>query len=247
MTTYVAELSAAAQKIDPRLTAQTYPVVELEEEDSVFQYMDTASSRAGISSITKKLENLRIAIVGLGGTGSYVLDQVAKTPVREIHLFDGDVFLPHNAFRAPAAPSRDDLKAKPNKVTYLHGIYSRMHRHIVPHPYPIDQNTVGELAGMHFVFLCVDKGAIKELIVGHLEQQRITSYALLRQHARVPFSDATEDEYSSNIQIADLNALNAMLAVVRWKKLFGFYGDLEREHFSTYTLDGNTVTNEDAA
>ena len=74
-----------------------------------------------------------------------------------------------------------------------------------------------------------------------------TSYAVLRQHARVPFSDATEDEYSSNIQIADLNALNAMLAVVRWKKLFGFYGDLEREHFSTYTLDGNTVTNEDAA
>ena len=49
MTTYVAELSAAAQKIDPRLTAQTYPVVELEEEDSVFQYMDTESSRAGIT------------------------------------------------------------------------------------------------------------------------------------------------------------------------------------------------------
>jgi len=274
VTTYVAELSAAAQKIDPSLTAQTYPVVELEEDDSVFQYMDTASSRAGISSITKKLENLKIAIVGLGGTGSYVLDQVAKTPVREIHLFDGDVFLPHNAFRAPAAPSRDDLKAKPNKVTYLHGIYSRMHRHIVPHAYPIDQNTVGELAGMQFVFLCVDKGAIKELIVGDLEQQRIpfvdvgmgvyakndslygvlrvatgtpTSYAVLRQHARVPSSDGAEDEYSSNIQIADLNALNAMLAVVKWKKLFGFYGDLEHEHFSTYTLDGNTVTNEDAA
>ena len=157
--------------------------------------------------------SIRCRIVGLGGTGSYVLDQVAKTPAREIHLFDGDVFLPHNAFRAPAAPSRDDLKAKPNKVTYLHGIYSRMHRHIVPHAYPIDQNTVGELVGMHFVFLCVDKGAIKELIVGYLEQQRIpfidvgmgvyakndslygvlrvatgtpTSYAVLRQHALLP-------------------------------------------------------------
>ncbi len=73
------------------------------------------------------------------------------------------------------------------------------------------------------------------------------SYVVLRQNARVPFSDGVEDGYSSNIQIADLNALNAMLAVVKWKKLFGFYGDLEREHFSTYTLDGNTVTNEDTA
>jgi len=74
-----------------------------------------------------------------------------------------------------------------------------------------------------------------------------TSYVALRQHARVPFSDGADDEYTSNIQIADLNALNAMLAVVKWKKLFGFYGDLEREHFSTFTIDGNTLTNEDKA
>ena len=120
----------------------------------------------------------------------------------------------------------------------------------------------------------MDKSAVKQPILAYLEQQRIpfidvgmgvyakndslygvlrvatgtpASYAVLRQNARVPLSDGAGDEYSSNIQIADLNALNAMLAIVKWKKLFGFYGDLEREHFSTYTLDGNTVTNEDAA
>jgi hypothetical protein len=42
----------------------------------------------------KKLELGKIAIIGLGGTGSYVLDLAAKTPVKEIHLFDGDKFLP---------------------------------------------------------------------------------------------------------------------------------------------------------
>ena len=61
---------------------------------------------------------------------------------------------------------------------------------------------------------------------------------------------ATETEakynYARNIQIADLNALNAILAVIKWKKLFGFYVDLEREHHSTYTINGNVLMNEDS-
>ena len=32
-----------------------------------------------------------------------------------------------------------------------------------------------------------------------------------------------DDDYNRNIQIADLNALNAAFAVIKWKKLFGFY------------------------
>jgi len=85
-------------------------VITTDEDESVFKYIDTASSRAGINVPTQKLELARIAIVGVGGTGSYVLDLVAKTPVKEIHLFDGDVFLSHNAFRAPSAASSDEPK-----------------------------------------------------------------------------------------------------------------------------------------
>jgi hypothetical protein len=33
--------------------------------------------------------------------------------------------------------------------------------------------------------------------------------------------------------------------VIRWKKLFGYYGDLEDEHYSAYTLDGNHLANDD--
>ena len=47
---------------------------------------------------------------------------------------------------------------------------------------------------------------------------------------------ATEDEYSANIQIADLNALNAAFAVLKWKKLAGFYQDDTGEHHSTFTI-----------
>lgn len=62
---------------------------------------------------------------------------------------------------------------------------------------------------------------------------------------RMTFSDANpNDDYSRSIQIADLNALNAALAVIRWKKHLGFYRDLRREHHSTYTIDGDFLTND---
>jgi hypothetical protein len=64
---------------------------------------------------------------------------------------------------------------------------------------------------------------------------------------RLSFSEVVGDDYDSNIQIADLNALNAVLAVLKWKKLFGFYADLEHELCSAYTIDGNHLLNEDKA
>ena len=38
----------------------------------------------------------------------------------------------------------------------------------------------------------------------------------------VSLVDGGEDIYATNIQVADLNMLNASLAVIRWKKLYGF-------------------------
>lgn len=98
MTRYIEIISAPAAAINPSANARTFKVIESTEMESVFQYVDTASSRSGIAALQQKLAMGRVAIVGLGGTGSYVLDLVAKTPVGQIHLFDGDLFLQHNAF-----------------------------------------------------------------------------------------------------------------------------------------------------
>jgi hypothetical protein len=273
ITNYVAILSGRAQAIDPKATAKTFPVIEPSEEESVFNYMDTASSRAGINVVTKKLELGKIAIIGLGGTGSYVLDLVAKTPVKEIHLFDEDKFLTHNAFRSPGAPSIDELRTKPLKVLYLKNLYSKMHRGIVAHECFIAAGNVEQMQGMDFAFLCLDMGGAKKLIVEKLEEFNIpfvdvgmglymtddslggilrvtsstpTQRQHVKAHNRIPFSDGDEhNEYDKNIQIADLNALNAALAVIKWKKLCGFYLDFDHEHYSTYTIDGNVITNED--
>ena len=96
-----------------------------------------------------------IGIIGVGGTGSYVLDQVAKTPVSEIHLFDGDVFCQHNAFRAPGAPTKEILELSQKKVDYLSELYGHMHKGIVAHPTYVNETNVEELSGLDFVFLCL--------------------------------------------------------------------------------------------
>jgi molybdopterin/thiamine biosynthesis adenylyltransferase len=269
MTTYAAIISGQTGQ-----TAKTFPVIVPDaSEDSIFSYIDTASSRAGINMVSKKLEIAKVGIIGLGGTGSYVLDLVAKTPVREIHLFDGDDFLQHNAFRCPGAPSVEDLRRHLNKAEFFGELYSRMRRGIVVHDQYIDASNAGELNGLTFAFLCLDRGGAKKLIIQKLEELGIpfvdvgmglqevegslmgilrttTSTPQHRSHvwekSRIPFPDSeANNEYSTNIQIADLNALNAALAVVKWKKLCGFYADLENEHHSTYMIDGNLLTNED--
>jgi hypothetical protein len=274
MSTYVGILSGPAQAIDPAATAVTFGVVEQIDPESVFNYMETASSRAQISVATAKLREHKIAIVGLGGTGAYVLDLVAKTPVAEIHLFDGDTFLQHNAFRSPGAISVEELRQLPSKVSYYERRYAPMRRKIFAHEVYVEESNVGELDGMEFVFLCLDSGPARRLIVERLEQRGVpfvdvgmgvfdstgslggqirvtTSTNEQRRHVwekeRISFGDDDPaNQYRQNIQIADLNALNAALAVIRWKKLVGFYVDLEREHNSVYIIDGNELVNEDA-
>lgn len=271
MTTYIAIISSPAEAIDPDATARTWRVTESKDLGSPFQYVDTASARIGIAVVTQKLELSRLAIVGVGGTGSYILDLVAKCAVKEIHLFDADRLLQHNAFRAPGAPSLEQLRELPLKVDYFRALYSRMHRGIVAHDYRIDESTVAELQGMDFVFLSLDGGTAKRLIVDKLHEFGIpfvdvgmgvtlddgslggilrvtTSTPAKRDHVdgRITFKgDDGDNPYDKNIQIADLNALNATLAVVKWKKLFGFYRDLEHEYHSTYTVDGNMLLNDD--
>ena len=91
--------------------------------------------------------------------------------MREIHLFDGDLFLQHNAFRAPGAASLDDLRARRSKVQHYAEVYGRMRRGVIPHPEFIDDKTVAHLAGFDFVFVCVDRPAARKLISDFLHGQ----------------------------------------------------------------------------
>lgn len=272
MTAYATMLCAQATWLEHGADARTNRVEEPEpEENSPFNYIDTASSRADINSATAKLKIVKIVIIGLGGTGSYVLDLVAKTHVVQIHIIDGDVFNTHNAFRAPGAPSIEELRQQPFKVHYLKAIYEKMHKGIVAHPEFITESNVEKhLRDAQFVFLCLE-GKSKGFIIDKLSEYgvpfvdvgmglvvkdsklggilRVTTSTPQQRnaHSRIPCSEIDADnEYDKNIQIADLNALNATMAVIKWKKLFGFYADNEGEHFSTYSIDCNLLTSDAA-
>jgi hypothetical protein len=275
MSTYAAMLEGPAQSIDSSATARTFEVVEADDGEGPFNYIDTASSRAGIAIAAAKLKAHKIAIVGLGGTGAYILDLVAKTPVAEIHLYDGDRFLQHNAFRSPGAAALHQLRGGPPKVRYFRNRYKVLHRGIKAHPAYVDEDNVDQLADMDFVFIGVDRGVARQLLVESLERlgrsfidvgmglsmrgeavggllRVTTSTPDKRDHvhelSRIPLGGDEEDEiYGSNAQVADLNALNATLAVIKWKKMLGFYADSEHEHHSLYTVDGNVILNEDPA
>jgi hypothetical protein len=274
MTAYASILVGYARAIDPAATATTFPPVRTSEDTSAFRYLDSASSRAGISAITARLKAGPVAILGLGGTGSYILDLVAKTPVEEIHLYDRDIFYTHNAFRAPGAASVGELDSSPKKVDYFRSRYDPMRRNIIAHPAHVGEDNFSELKDMSFVFLAIDAGPGKRFIIekleefgvpfidtgmGVLEKQgtlrgivRVTASADgYRRHVwdgkRISFADQEDDDYDRNIQTAELNMFNAALAVIKWKKICGFYADLEHEYSITYTIDGNHVLNEDHA
>lgn len=117
---YILIVSAPAKSIDGTVKSNPYkPVTSKSDDVTVFNYLDTNASRAGIAAIISKVKHQKIAIIGLGGTGSYILDLVAKTPVKEIHLYDGDDFVQHNAFRCPGATALEDLQQGRKKLITL--------------------------------------------------------------------------------------------------------------------------------
>lgn len=273
ITQYDEIISNPARSLKPDVTARTFRPIEACEEDSVFLYADSATSRAGIVPASIKLAMKKIAIVGLGGTGGYVLDLVAKTPVREIHLFDGDRFLQHNAFRSPGAASLDDLRRNASKVEYFSALYSQMRRGVIPHIEFISDDTISHLAGFDFVFVCIDRPSVRKLISEFLrsvdvpfidvgmELELIEGQASLVGACRVTLCTpgkrnhfarhvslegaVVDDLYGTNIQVADMNALNAALAVLKWKKFCGFYQDCYQEHQSVYAINAHQLTRDE--
>jgi hypothetical protein len=274
MTTYIGRIAGEAAKLDPTAKARTYPVIPAGDGDGVFKYVDTASSRAGIGAVNAKVAGQRLGIVGLGGTGSYVLDLVAKSIVAEIRIFDRDVFSQHNAFRAPGAPTIARLQERPAKAAYFAEIYSNMRHGIVVHEVFLDQDNLALLDGLDFVFLCLDTGAPKRAIVERLVANgtpfievgmgvvltdgqlggivRLTTSTVSTRERAAPHISYADDggeanEYATNIQIAELNALSAALAVIRWKKFYGVYRDARNDFYAGFAIATGEIVSEHVA
>ena len=246
---YVAIISGPAMELHGA-NPYTYRMVESAVSESVFRFHDTLTSLAEISDLAAQFKDDVIAVIGLGGTGAYVLDFIAKTPVREIRSFDQDLFCIHNAFRSPGRLEEGELGQ--SKAQVYGARYGNFRKGLTVRPVFLDASSRDELEGVTFAFVCVDKGEARAGIFDLLMSERIpfidvgmglsrkrgplsgmlrTTYyptedaGVIREKGTAPLTDHPDDEYRRNIQISELNALNACLAVIRFKQIRGFYLD----------------------
>jgi hypothetical protein len=217
---------------------------------SVFKFHDTLTSRAELGDLAALFKNEVVAVIGLGGTGSYLLDFLVKTPVKEIRGFDGDAYYVHNAYRSPGRLQQEEL-GQPKSEVYFQRYTNFRHGLVLRQTY-ITADSAAELHGVTFAFVCVDKGSARSEIFDVLIKLKIpfidvgmglnrkrdalsgtlraTYYsaedgAKVRDLQLAETADHPEDVYRTTVQISELNALNACLAVIRYKQLRGFYFD----------------------
>jgi len=248
------------------------------QADNPFTFASAFESRAGLQAMHDCVRGQSIAILGLGGTGSYILDLMVKTPVSHIHLFDGDALEEWNTFRSPSAPSACQLEAIQSgttlKVDYYKARYDPFRKGIVAHGCHADTENIRALSDQRVsfafvaidpcensrqdaVFEALDDAAIPFIDVGmsvHIRENRLAASLQVYSSPRSPrgrwreaipnarLGDAGEADPYRNSQIAELNAMNAALAVMEWRKVTGqFESSRYIEVLRFKTSDASTV------
>ena len=156
-----------------------------------FHIPNTFEARAGIAPVQDHIRGDRIAIIGLGGTGAFLLDLIAKTPLSEIHVFDSDCVDWHTLMRAPGVPTAEEIEqvraGSLLKVDYYRSKYPAFRDGIYAHPVRVDNPEMfAEFVAEHpidFAFICID-----QLTEGDSARQDAVYQAV--SAADVPFIDS---------------------------------------------------------
>lgn len=248
---YLALICAPAIHKYPGVTPRRALQKHLESPVSPLKFPDALSAREGMVELSHKLRGRKVAIIGCGGTGSYVLDYVAKTHLEEIHLFDDDIVHVHTLFRLPGVYGEKHLGMP--KAEALAERYGHFHGGVKPHVERVDQKNIATLAAFDFIFVCVDDGPSRQFIAQTCNSASVPFvdvgmglnkganglYGFVRVAGGergdfdkingtqyLPAENARDQEYRNQPQIAELNALNAALAVIRFKQCMGFFDRL---------------------
>lgn len=261
--TYLDAITAPAMAAYPKATPFGGIAVKAAAQGSPLRIPDMMSSRYHMNDVSSLLRGKRVAIVGLGGTGSYILDFVARTHLDRIALFDDDKVHVHTIFRIPGfiVDAIGSLK-----VDALARQYGNWHSGLEPVPERITTANIDRLVGFDFVFVSVDDGPARKLIVDWLSARgipyvdcgmgldrslvglsgfvRITgtdrkAYDDNVGSARLPVENAKENEYRKQAQITELNAMNAIMAVIRFKQHFKLLDRLDEA--TSYIFDTATM------
>jgi hypothetical protein len=244
---YLDTITAPAMAAYPDATPLRGIEIKAAAQGSPLRFPDTLSSRYHMSDVSSLLRGKKVAIIGLGGTGSYILDFLARTHLEQIALFDDDKVQVHTIFRIPGFIPR---AIGMTKVDALAQHYGNWHAGINPVTERITAQNVERLREFDFVFISVDDGPSRLYVVDWLSSNEIPfvdcgmglnrSVVGLNGAVRVtgtdrpafertvhtpylPTGNIKDEEYRRQAQIAELNALNAALAVIRFKQHFKLF------------------------
>ena len=158
IATYIDEVGGQAESMRPGiLEAARRGGKSTEISSTRFAYMDTNSYRNGTKGIEARIEEEIVAVIGVGGTGSYLVDVLAKTNVKALHLFDADVMKVHNAFRVAGAARVGELNGRKYKIDWHAERYKAVRiTGLYLHHLNLEEESFDKLRSCTTAFIAVD-------------------------------------------------------------------------------------------
>lgn len=115
--------------------------------------------KRNFSSISKEeqkiIENTKVAIVGLGGLGGYVLENLGRLGVVDFHIIDSDVFDVSNLNRQILA-TEDNIGEYKADQAYKRLLKINSNAKAKVFKARLDENSLNMLEGRDIVFDCLD-------------------------------------------------------------------------------------------
>ena len=198
--TYVAEVAGHAEAKRPgTIDACKHGYRPKIHSGSRFHYTDTSTYRNGTRGIESRIEDEVVGIIGIGGTGSYLVDVLAKTNIKEIHLFDDDTMDTHSAFRVAGAARAEELGSNKRKVDWHHERYDVVRKEgLFIHRIRVDDESLALLDKCTTVFIAVDDLDVRRTLQSALTRKGIFHMAV---GIGLDIEGVDNDELGGNVKI----------------------------------------------
>lgn len=192
----------------------------------------------------ERISKLKVAVIGAGGTGSVVIETLAKRGVRDIKIYDSDVIEQSNVDRLSILTKTNDEIINKRKVDLFDGLKDldiKKFEHL-------SVDNIDTLKDRHLVICCADKVDVRKELAKFVSDHKIPYVniaigydpALFCQHFVFNFycnpiveqinvrkTEKNVDEYKelSNLQFTEGTLFAGMMISLLLSKVTGLYAD----------------------
>ncbi len=269
-STYYAKISAPGFHKKPKWRDGMVVPSSIRDTSNPFVFPDTAAHKDGVLDLRERLLIQRVLVVGAGGTGSFLIDLLARTPIGSMTIVDFDRFWVHNLYRAPGPYHAEDIGRLKSELAFERA--RATHKYVSFLNGKLEDFPDDWLRAMTFVFLCVDKVDVRRNAVQKLSSmsvpfidcglgmdrganglQGMCAVTLSRPESRDRVLDDlaraelvdVEGDYRTFVQTSDLNAFNAALAIIQFKKFVSYYSEFPTSWQSIYSTQSGRLVQHD--